>query len=264
MGQKVSPISFRLGYSKKWLSMWYAGKKDFRKNLLQDIKVREHIQKEFRSAAISKIEIERASDNIRVNIYTARPGVIIGRRGADIDRLREDVVGMVGKEVQINIHEVKNPSVDAQLLAENIAVQLEKRIAFRRAMKKIIQQAMDSGAKGIKVQTKGRLGGSEIARKEGYHVGAVPLHTLRANIDFGFTEAKTTYGAIGVKVWLYKGDFIGRPDIFGLNPEEGQARKKAPGQMRKTQAAEEKTKQHKAVKEEQPKEKGGDATSKAS
>ena len=219
MGQKINPISFRLGYTKRWDSMWYAPKKTFAKNLLEDLKIRDHIKKEFKSAAVSHVMIERASDNIRVNIHTARPGVIIGRRGADIDRLREDLVKLIGKEAQINIHEVKNPSVDAQLLAENIALQLEKRIAFRRAMKKTMQQAMDAGAKGIKVRTKGRLGGSEIARKEGYHVGAVPLHTLRANIDYGFAESHTTYGIIGIKVWLYKGDFIGRPDLFNLRGE---------------------------------------------
>ena len=209
MGQKVHPISFRLGYIKTWSSRWYANNKDFSKFLHEDIKVRKHVLKTFNQAAIAKVEIERASDKIRVNIHTARPGVIIGRKGADIDRLREDLQGMTGnKEVHINIREIKNPSVDAQLIAENIALQLEKRIAFRRAMKKAIQQAMDSGAKGIKIQTKGRLAGSEIARAEGYLEGKVPLHTLRADIDYGFYESQTTYGKIGVKVLVYKGDII--------------------------------------------------------
>ncbi len=209
MGQKVHPTSFRLGVIKTWSSRWYAGKKDFARFIHEDIKVRKHVLKTFNQAAISKVEIERASDKIRVNIHTARPGVIIGRKGADIDRLREDLQGMTGnKEIHINIREIKNPSIDAQLISENIALQLEKRIAFRRAMKKAIQQAMDNGAKGIKVQTKGRLAGSEIARAEGYLEGKVPLHTLRADIDYGFAESQTTYGKIGVKVIVYKGDII--------------------------------------------------------
>lgn len=209
MGQKVHPVSFRLGYIKTWSSLWYAGKKDFAKFLHEDLKIRKHVMKTFTQAAIAKVEIERASDKIRVNVFTARPGVIIGRKGADIDRLREDLQTMTGnKEVHINIREIKNPSIDAQLISENIALQLEKRIAFRRAMKKAMQQAMDSGAKGIKIQTKGRLAGAEIARAEGYHEGTVPLHTLRADIEYGFSEAMTTYGKIGVKVLVYKGDII--------------------------------------------------------
>lgn len=209
MGQKVHPISFRLGFIKTWNSRWYANKKDFAKFLHEDEKVRKHVLKTFNQAAIARVEIERAADKIRVNIHTARPGVIIGRKGADIDRLREDLQGITGnKEVHINIKEIKNPSIEAKLIAENIALQLEKRIAFRRAMKKAIQQAMDSGAKGIKIQTKGRLAGSEIARAEGYLEGKVPLHTLRADIDYGFHEAMTTYGKIGVKVIVYKGDVI--------------------------------------------------------
>ncbi len=209
MGQKVHPISFRLGVIKTWSSLWYANKRDFAKFLHEDIKIRKHVLKTFNQAAIAKVDIERASEKIRVNIHTARPGVIIGRKGADIDRLREDLQGITGnKEVHINIREIKNPSIEAQLIAENISLQLEKRIAFRRAMKKAIQQAMDSGAKGIKIQTKGRLAGSEIARAEGYHEGKVPLHTLRADIDYGFAESQTTYGKIGVKVLVYKGDII--------------------------------------------------------
>jgi small subunit ribosomal protein S3 len=211
MGQKVNPISFRLGYIKTWSSLWYANKKDFSKYLHEDIKIRKHVLKTFAQAAIAKVEIERASEKIRVNIFTARPGVIIGRKGADIDRLREELQKITGnKEVHINIREIKNPSIEAQLIAENVALQLEKRIAFRRAMKKAMQQAMDSGAKGIKIQTKGRLAGSEIARSEGYHEGTVPLHTLRADIDCGFSESMTTYGKIGVKVLVYKGDIIKR------------------------------------------------------
>ena len=209
MGKKVNPISFRLGYVKTWSSRWYARKADFARFLHEDIKVRKHVLKAFAQAAIAKVEIERASDKIRVYVHTARPGVIIGRKGADIDRLREDLQGITGnKEVHINIVEIKNPSANAQLISENIALQLEKRIAFRRAMKKAIQQAFDSGAKGIKIQTKGRLAGSEIARTEGYLEGTVPLHTLRADIEYGFSEANTTYGKIGVKVLVYKGDIL--------------------------------------------------------
>ena len=209
MGQKVHPVSFRLGVIKTWSSLWYAGKKEFAKYLHEDIKIRKHDIKVFAQAAIAKVDIERASDKIRVNIHTARPGVIIGRKGSDIDRLREDLQKITGnKEVHINIREIKNSAIEAQLIAENVSLQLVKRIAFRRAMKKAMQQAMDSGAKGIKIQTKGRLAGSEIARAEGYHEGTVPLHTLRADIDYGFAEAQTTYGKIGVKVLVYKGDII--------------------------------------------------------
>lgn len=209
MGQKVHPIGFRLGVNKTWSSRWFAHKKEFAKFLHEDLKARKHVLKTFAQAAVAKVDIERASDKIRVHIHTARPGVIIGRKGADIDRLREDLQQITGnKEIHINIQEIKNPSIQAQLIAENIALQLEKRIAFRRAMKKAIQQAMDNGAKGIKIQTKGRLAGAEIARAEGYLEGKVPLHTLRADIDFGFAEAMTTYGKIGVKVLVYKGDII--------------------------------------------------------
>ena len=214
MGQKVHPTGFRLGFIRTWDSRWFGRKKDFAKFLHEDFKIRKHVLKTFTQAAIAKVEIERASEKIRVFIQTARPGVIIGRKGSDIDRLREELQTMTGnKEVHINIVEIKNPSINAQLIAENIALQLEKRIAFRRAMKKAIQQAMDSGAKGIKIQTKGRLAGAEIARAEGYLEGTVPLHTLRADIDPGFAEANTTYGKIGVKVLVYKGDIIKKEQL---------------------------------------------------
>jgi small subunit ribosomal protein S3 len=221
MGQKVHPISFRLGYIKTWSSRWYANKRDFSKFLHEDIKIRKHVINTFNQAAIARVEVERAVDKIRVNIHTARPGVIIGRKGADIDRLREELQRITGnKEVHINIKEIKNPSIEAQLIAENIALQLEKRIAFRRAMKKAMQACLDNGAKGIKIQTKGRLAGSEIARAEGYHEGKVPLHTLRADIDFGFYESRTTYGKIGVKVLVYKGDIIKREPVARLERKE--------------------------------------------
>jgi small subunit ribosomal protein S3 len=223
MGQKVHPIGFRLGFIKNWGSLWYASKKDFARFLHEDIKVRRHVKKMFEQAAIAKVEIERASEKIRVNVHTARPGVIIGRKGADIDRLREDLQKITGnKEVHINIKEIKNPSIDAQLIAENVALQLEKRIAFRRAMKKSIQQSMDAGAKGIKIQTKGRLAGAEIARAEGYLEGKVPLHTLRADIDYGFAESMTTYGKIGVKVWVYKGEIIEKKNTMIQNREQSE------------------------------------------
>ena len=203
MGQKVHPISFRLGYIKTWSSLWYANKKDFSRYLHEDVKIRKHVVKTFAQAAIAKVEIERASDKIRVNIHTARPGVIIGRKGADIDRLREDLQSITGnKEVHINIREIKNPSIDAQLISENVALQLEKRIAFRRAMKKAMQQAMDSGAKGIKIQTKGRLAGAEIARRETYKKGSIPLSTIREDIDFASVPSLTKSGYIGIKVWI--------------------------------------------------------------
>ncbi|MBI3316357.1 MAG: 30S ribosomal protein S3 [Candidatus Omnitrophica bacterium] len=221
MGQKVHPVGFRLGIVKTWDSLWYANKRDFSKFLHEDKKIREHVKKTFNQAAIAKVTIERASEKIRVNIHTARPGVIIGRKGADIDRLREDLQGMTkNKEVHINIREIKNPAIEAQLIAENIALQLEKRIAFRRAMKKAIQQAMDSGGKGIKIQTKGRLAGSEIARAEGYLEGKVPLHTLRADIDYGFAESLTTYGKIGVKVIVYKGEILRKVSVRPEKKEE--------------------------------------------
>lgn len=230
MGQKVHPIGFRIGYTRTWTSLWYANKRDFSKFLHEDIKLRKHVHKTFAQAAVAKVEVERASDKIRVNIYTARPGVIIGRKGADIDRLREDLQKMTGnKEVFINIKEIKNPAVDAQLVSENIALQLEKRIAFRRAMKKAIQQCMDSGGKGIKIQTKGRLAGAEIARAEGYLEGSVPLHTIRADVDYGFSEAMTTYGKIGVKVWVYRGDIMKKDRLarFERNREEAATEKDA-------------------------------------
>lgn len=208
MGQKVNPVSFRIGYIKDWQSRWFAKNKDFGPLILEDYKIRKHIKKNFSSASVSKVEIERASARVRVIIFSARPGVIIGRRGADIDRLRDELQGMTKKEVYVDIKEVQNPATDAQLVAENIAFQLEKRVAFRRAMKKAVTQAMTAGAGGIKVISSGRLGGAEMSRSESYKDGKVPLHTLRADIDYGFAEALTTYGIIGVKCYIYKGDVI--------------------------------------------------------
>ena len=208
MGQKVHPYSFRLGYIKDWNSRWFSKKKDFGSLLIEDVKIRKHIKKNLSQGAIAKIEIERAYGRIRIIIHSGRPGVIIGRKGAEIDRLKEELKDIVNKELQIDIKEIKHPAVSAQLVAENIAFQLEKRISFRRAMKRAVQQAIQAGAQGIKLRCRGRLDGAEIARKESYKQGKVPLQTIRANIDYGFTEAHTTAGLIGIKVWIYTGDVI--------------------------------------------------------
>lgn len=220
MGQKVNPISLRLGIIKDWSSNWYAKKKDFAANLLEDYKIRIFIKKNFASANISLIEIARASNKIKVAIHTARPGVIIGRRGADVDRLRDELQGLTNKDVLIDIKEIKNPSAQAQLIAENVAFQLTKRIGHRRALKKAVQLALDAGAGGIKIRVAGRLGGAEMSRTEVIMRGKVPLHTLRADIDYGFAEAITTYGKIGVKVWVYKGEII-REKKHGIDAQKG-------------------------------------------
>ncbi len=206
MGQKVHPFSFRLGYIKSHRSSWFAKKGEFADLLHEDIKIRKFIKNNFSSANISYIEIERASNRIRVAIHASRPGIIIGRRGADIDRLRDELQEITEKEVFIDIKEIKSPATEAQLVAENVAFQLKKRVAFRRAMKKAVQNANSVGCKGIKIICSGRLGGAEMSRRETCREGKIPLHTLRADIDYGFAEAHTTYGVIGVKVWVYKGD----------------------------------------------------------
>ena len=208
MGQKVHPYSFRLGYIRDWTSRWFANKKDFGGLLIEDAKIRKHIKKNLMQAAIAKIEIERASNRIRIIIHSGRPGVIIGRKGSEIDRLRDELREIVDKEIQIDIKEIKQVALSAQLVAENIAFQLEKRIAFRRAMKRAVQQATQAGAGGIKIRCGGRLDGAEIARRESYKVGKVPLQTIKADVDYGFTEAYTQAGLIGIKVWIYKGDII--------------------------------------------------------
>jgi small subunit ribosomal protein S3 len=208
VGQKVHPLSFRLGYIKDWGSRWFAKRKDVSAYLLEDLKVRKFIKKNYSSASVSKIEIERATNRVRIIVFSGRPGVIIGRRGADIDRLRDELQSLTNKEVYVDIKEVQNTNTEAQLVAENVAFQLEKRVAFRRAMKKAVASAITSGAGGIKIICAGRLGGAEIARTEKYKAGKVPLHTLRADIDYGFAEASTAYGTIGVKCWVYKGDII--------------------------------------------------------
>ncbi|MBN2453738.1 MAG: 30S ribosomal protein S3 [Candidatus Omnitrophica bacterium] len=208
MGQKVHPYGFRVGYIYDWKSRWFAKKADFPKQLLEDQKIKKFIKKALSTAAVSKIEIERASDKVRIIIFSARPGIIIGRRGAEIEKLKDGIQAMAGKEIVIDIKEVKNANTDAQLVSENIAFQLEKRIPHKRAMKKSVQAALDGGALGVKINCSGRLGGSEIARDEIYRIGSIPAQTLRADIDYGFAEALTTFGLIGIKVWIYKGDKI--------------------------------------------------------
>ena len=206
MGQKTNPIGLRLAVNKDWRSKWYSDKKGFGKLLAEDRKIREILKKKLESASVPKILIERAATRCRITIMTARPGVVIGRKGSEIDKLKEELSKLTGKEIYVDIMEIKQPETDAQLVAENVALQLERRVAFRRAMKKSIQTAMDFGAEGIKIRCGGRLGGSEIARVEVYREGRVPLHTLRANIDYGFAEAMTVYGKIGIKCWVCKGE----------------------------------------------------------
>ena len=207
MGQKVNPIGFRLGVIKTWDSKWYA-EADYAKNLHEDLKIRQFLKKRLYSAGISKIEIERAANKTKINIHAARPGLIIGKKGAEVELLKKDLALITAKEVFININEVRKPELDAQLVAENVALQLERRIAFRRAMKKSVTSSLKFGAKGIRITCSGRLGGAEMSRTEWYREGRVPLHTLRADIDYGFAEAKTTYGIIGVKVLIFKGEVL--------------------------------------------------------
>ena len=207
MGQKVHPIGFRLGIIRTWDSKWYA-EGDYAKLLHEDIKLRSYLKKRLYHAGISKIELERAASKAKINIFAARPGIIIGKKGSEVEALKKELAQLTDKEVFINIQEVRKPEIDAQLVAENVALQLERRVAFRRAMKKSVSQALKFGAQGIKINCSGRLGGAEMSRTEWYREGRVPLHTLRADIDYGFAEAKTTYGIIGVKVLIFKGEIL--------------------------------------------------------
>ena len=206
MGQKTNPIGLRVGVNKDWRSKWFAGKKEFGKLLTEDARIRGILKKKLESASVPRIVIERAANRCRITIHTARPGVVIGRKGAEIDKLKEELSKLTGKEIYVDIVEIKHPEIDAQLVAENVGLQLERRISFRRAMKKAVQTALDFGAEGIKIRCAGRLGGAELARVESYHEGRVPLHTLRANIDYGFAEARTVYGKLGIKCWVCKGE----------------------------------------------------------
>jgi len=210
MGQKINPTGFRLPVSRDWNSRWFATGEDFGRMLAEDLKVRDFLKKKLRAASVGRILIERPAKNARITIFSARPGVVIGKKGGDIENLKIELQKMMGVPVHVNIDEIRKPEVDAQLIADSITQQLEKRIMFRRAMKRAMQNAMRLGAQGIKIMSAGRLNGIEIARTEWYREGRVPLHTLRADIDYGFSEAKTTYGVIGVKVWVYKGDTLGR------------------------------------------------------
>ena len=206
MGQKVHPYGFRLGYIKDWHSNWFADKASYALTLHEDLRIRQYVEKNMKNAAVSNVDITRTSDQVKVTVYTAKPGVAIGKKGAGIEKIRKDLKGFTKGSLIFNVAEVKRPDADAKLIAENIAGQLEKRVAFRRAMKKVIQSAFRAGVKGIRVRTAGRLGGAEMARAEGYSERKVPLHTLRADVDYNTAEAHTTYGVIGVKVWVYKGE----------------------------------------------------------
>jgi small subunit ribosomal protein S3 len=209
MGQKVNPYGFRLGVTTDWKSRWIANKHDYREFLIEDWKIRDYLRRELERAAVSRIEIERTGDRLRIDVYTARPGIVIGRRGAEAERLREGLRKISGNpKIQFNIQEIKQPEVDATLLAQGVADQLTGRVSFRRAMKRAVQTAMKAGALGVRVQCAGRLGGAEMSRKEWYREGRVPLHTLRADVDYGLAEARTTFGRIGVKVWIYKGEIL--------------------------------------------------------
>ncbi|MEW6378820.1 MAG: 30S ribosomal protein S3 [bacterium] len=209
MGQKVHPLGFRLGYTKTWESKWYS-KKEYRKNLLEDLHIRAFVREKLKNAGVSRVEIERASDRVKINIHTARPGIIIGKKGTEVDKLKDEIQALTHKQIYINIHEIRKAEIDAQLIAENVAMQLERRVAFRRAMKKRVTAALRFGAEGIRISCSGRLGGAEMARREWYREGRVPLHTLRADIDYGTTIARTTYGVIGVKVWVFKGEVLSK------------------------------------------------------
>ncbi|MDO5650212.1 MAG: 30S ribosomal protein S3 [Gallicola sp.] len=225
MGQKVNPHGLRVGIIKDWDSKWYANKKDFGDLLVEDNKIREYAKKKLFIAGISKIEIERAANKVKVTIHTSKPGMVIGRGGTGVEEFRLELEKLTGKSVVVNVEEIKNPDVDAQLVAESIAQSLERRISFRRAMKQAIQRTMRMGALGIKTAVSGRLGGADMARSEGYSEGTTPLHTLRADIDYGFAEADTTYGKLGIKVWIYKGEVLpGQKEAKPLKPERREGR----------------------------------------
>lgn len=219
MGQKIHPIGFRLAVTRNWTSRWYAGTKTFAKMLQEDIEVRDFLKKKLAHASVGRVVIERPAKNARVTVYSARPGVVIGKKGEDIESLKLALQSRMGVPVHVNIEEIRKPEVDAQLIADSIAQQLEKRIMFRRAMKRAMQNAMRLGAQGIKIMSSGRLNGAEIARREWYREGRVPLHTLRADIDYGTSEAKTTYGIIGIKVWVFKGEMAAKADAVIALPE---------------------------------------------
>lgn len=239
MGQKINPTGFRLPVTRNWTSRWYAVGRNFSRTLNEDLRVRAFLKDKLKGASVARILIERPANNARITIFSARPGVVIGKQGADIELLKAEVQKIVGVPVHINIEEVRRPDLDAQLIADGITQQLEKRVMFRRAMKRAMQNAMRTGALGIKIMSAGRLNGAEIARTEWYREGRVPLHTLRANIDYGFSEANTTYGVIGVKVWVYKGDNTGREEVAEAAPSDREDRRRRPARRnRKAEGAE--------------------------
>ena len=226
MGQKIHPTGFRLAVTRNWGSRWFAAGSDFATMLNEDLKVREHLKKKLAHASVSRVVIERPAKNARITVFSARPGVVIGKKGEDIEKLKADLQGIMGVPVHVNIEEVRKPETDAQLIADSISQQLVKRIMFRRAMKRAMQNAMRLGAQGIKIMSAGRLNGAEIARTEWYREGRVPLHTLRADIDYGFSEASTTYGIIGIKVWVYKGEMLGKGEqAAAAETNENEARR---------------------------------------
>jgi small subunit ribosomal protein S3 len=232
MGQKIHPTGFRLSVSRNWASRWYASNRDFAGMLAEDIKVRDYLKKKLKNASVSRVLIERPAKNARITIFSARPGVVIGKKGEDIENLKRELAKQLGVPVAVNIEEVRKPEIDAKLIADSITQQLEKRIMFRRAMKRAMQNAMRLGAQGIKIMSAGRLNGIEIARTEWYREGRVPLHTLRADIDYGVSEAKTTYGVIGVKVWVYKGDTLGRGDAPAVQEPRAEEERRPRGPRR--------------------------------
>jgi small subunit ribosomal protein S3 len=237
MGQKIHPTGFRLSVSRNWASRWYASNRDFAGMLAEDIKVREYLKAKLKNAAVSRVLIERPAKNARITIFSARPGVVIGKKGEDIETLKRELASRLGVPVSVNIEEVRKPEIDAQLIADSITQQLEKRIMFRRAMKRAMQNAMRLGAQGIKIMSAGRLNGIEIARTEWYREGRVPLHTLRADIDYATSEAKTTYGIIGVKVWVYKGDTLGRNDLPATSEPRAEEERRPRGPRRDARPA---------------------------
>ena len=275
MGQKINPIGFRLGVQKNWSSKWFTNSKNYPALLINDIKVREFLNKKLANAAVSKIIIERPAKNAKVTIMTARPGIVIGKKGEDIENLRSDLQGLMGIPVQLNIEEVRKPEIDATLIAQSIAQQLEKRVQFRRAMKRAMQNAMRLGAQGIKIMSAGRLNGIEIARSEWYREGRVPLHTLRADIDYGVARAQTTYGIIGIKVWIYKGDVyqddkmatpVIKDNNADLDNEKTPIRKPAKPEVKKAtvKTVAKKTTVKAATKKQEVKEEAVDAETKTS
>lgn len=260
MGQKIHPTGFRLAVTRNWSSRWYASSKNFPQMLKEDLDVREYLKKKLAHASVGRVVIERPAKNARITVYSARPGVVIGKRGEDIESLKAELQKKMGVPVHVNIEEIRKPEIDAQLVADSIAQQLEKRIMFRRAMKRAMQNAMRLGAQGIKIMSSGRLNGAEIARREWYREGRVPLHTLRADIDYGMSEAKTTYGIIGIKVWVFKGEILARNDLPVEQPLTDDHRKPRRGSIK---PQDEMSARGAVKKTDEPKQEGSEVVTKA-